>query len=330
MSNLYIANLGVDNLAPGTGTGGAHTYEERTKLFMKKFSGVVYGVWKKKCLFNKLCRTHTITNGKSASFNYTGRTSGYYHVKGTPILGSNNPPISEQIVNLDDLLVAPVSIYDLEQAMLHFDVGKEYAEQIGEAISVTKDELCARVAVLAARHGALNADHDGGTVLKNKDAATDAQTLADMVYYAAQVMDEKDVPESDRHLLLPPAQYYKLLKVKDLIDRDYGGAGSYQKAQLNLIADMTIHKTNRLPNGKKITTRLDGEHNDYTGDFTDTVALVLNKQAIGVVQMKGLKIQKTGHDFNVVYQSNMMVASMDFGVGILRPECAVEISKATA
>lgn len=328
MSDLYLSNLGVDNLAPGTGVGGTHTYEERTKLFMKTFSGVVYGAWKRTMLFDKgLCRTRTITNGKSMAFNYTGRASGYYHVKGTPILGFNNPPISETIINLDDLLVAPVSIYDLEQAMLHFDVGSEYSKQIGEALAITRDELCARVAVLAARSGAMNADQDGGSVLKNTNAADDAQTLADMVYMAAQIFDEKDVPESNRHLLVKPAQYYKLLKVQDLINRDIGGTGSYQKAVLENIADMRIHKTNRLPNGKNITTKLDGEHNDYTGDFTNTVALALNSEAIGVVQMKGLKIQKTGHDFNVLYQSHMMVASMDIGVGALRPECAIEISK---
>lgn len=325
--NLTLGNLGVANGKAPVGT--VLTYEERTAIFMKKFSGEVYNALRKKCLFKDLQRTRVITKGKSASFNYTGRMSARYHERGTAILGSNNPPISEQIINVDDLLISDVAIDNLDELMLHFDVRKEYSYQMGESLALTFDERCARLGVLAARHGAMNKDQDGGTVLKNKDAATNAETLADMIFLAAQTFDEKDVPEGDRHIIVAPAQFYMLCKVKDLIDRDYGGAGSINRAQLASIAEMKLHKSMRLPNGTKTTARLAGEHNDYFGDFTDTVALVMNKQAIGTVQLRGQKLQKTGSDFEVMYQAQMLVASYAVGHGILRPECAIEISKDT-
>ena len=297
---------------------------------MKKFSGEVFNALRRKCLFKDLQRTRTISHGKSASFNYTGRMNARYHTRGTAILGNNNPPISEQIINVDDLLIADVAIDNLDELMLHFDVRKEYSYQMGEALALSFDNRCARLSVLAARHPAMNADQSGGSDLKNTAAATDGSTLADMIFLAAQTLDEKDVSEDDRHIIVKPAQYYMLCKVKDLINRDYGGSGSYNRAQLESIANMKLHRSMRLPNGTNVTTATAGEHNDYTGDFTDTVALVMNKQAIGTVQLRGQKLQKTGGDFNIMYQAEMLVASYAVGHGILRPECAIELSKAAA
>ena len=275
-------------------------------------------------------RVRHISHGKSASFNYTGRMGARYHERGTAILGSNNPPISEQVIYVDDLLISDVAIYDLDELKLHFDVRHEYSKKVGESLALAYDDRCARLAVLAARHAAMNTDHDGGTVISHSQAEADPEVLAQMIYLASQTFDEKDVPETDRHVLVKPAQYYALLRVKDLIDRDYGGSGSYQRAKLDLIADMQLHKTNRLPNGQNVTDRVKGENNDYTGDFTNTVAVVMNKEAIGTVQLRGLKIQKTGADFNVIYQADMLVASYAVGHGILRPECAIELSKSGA
>ncbi|MEG1912960.1 MAG: phage capsid protein [Cloacibacillus sp.] len=329
MPNAILTNLGANNLPTGTGTGGALTDEQLNELFMKKFSGEVFAAYTKKCLFKDFQRTRIITSGKSATFAYTGNMSARYHKRGTPILGSNNPPISEQTINVDDLLISDVAIDNLDELKLHFDVRKEYSKKIGESLALGFDQHCARIAVLAARSNALNKDHQGGTVLKNATAATNAQTLADMAYLAAQTFDEKDVPEDDRHFIVAPAQYYMLLTVKDLINRDYGGSGSYQKANLGEVASMALHKTNRLPN-TNITAAVEGEKNTYFGDFTNTVALCLNREAIGSVQLRGLKVQKSGAEFETMYQANMMVASYSIGHGILRPECAIEISKAAA
>ena len=327
-TNVSLTNLGVNNGAAAAASDGKYTYDEMTALFMKKFSGEVYNAMRRKCLFKDLQRTRTIKNGKSASFNYTGRMSARYHERGTPILGSNNPPISEQIINVDDLLIADVAIDAIDELMLHFDVRTEYSFQMGEALALAYDDRVARIATLAARHAAMNKHQQGGSVISHTKAETDGQTLADMIFLPAQTLDEKDVDESDRHIIVKPAQYYMLTKVKDLIDRDYGGSGSIKDSKLESISGMKLHRSMRLPNGKNITERLRGEHNDYFGDFTNTVGLIMNKQAVGTVQLREQKLQKTGADFNIIYQADMMVASYLVGHGILRPECAIELSKA--
>lgn len=294
---------------------------------MKKFSGEVFKAYNKKCLFKTLQKTRTITRGKSASFAYTGNMKARYHERGTPILGSNCPPISEQVINVDDLLISDVVIDDLDALKLHFEVRQEYASKCGDAMALAFDNRCARLAILASRSPAMNADHPGGSRICSPLAATDANTLADMIYKAAEIFDIKDVPEDDRNVIVSPAQYYMLLGVTDLINRDLGGSGSYQKASLGTVANMRLHKTNRIPH-ENITASLVGEKNDYTGDFRDSVAICMNKEALGSVQLRGLRVQRSGSDFNIIYQASMLVASYAIGHGILRPECAIELSKA--
>ena len=49
-------------------------------------------------------QNRTLRNGKSLQFIYTGRMDASYHQPGTPILGSENPPVAEKTVLMDDLL----------------------------------------------------------------------------------------------------------------------------------------------------------------------------------------------------------------------------------
>ena len=151
-----------------------------------------------------------------------------------------------------------------------------------------------------------------------------------MLFTAAQTLDEKDVPEEDRHVIVKPAQYYMLVQDTTLLNKDWGGTGSLATANLPMIANMQIHKSNNLPNGTNITTKVDGENNSYIGDFTDSVALVMNRQAVGTVKLFDLATEMSGKDFHIMYQGDLIVAKYAMGHGILRPDCAVEISKAAA
>jgi hypothetical protein len=321
MADATLARLGILN---GTSDG---SWEQDNAVFLEIFSGEVLTVFNTNNIFKDLHYVRTITEGKSASFPALGRANARYHTPGTPILGNNNPDIGKRTISVDDLLIADVFIYDLEDAKLHFDVRREYSKQCGIALSNRFDEKIARLGYLAARDSAVTSDHNGGTVLKNAAAATDVAVLRDLFFKAAQTLDEKDVPEEDRHIIVKPAQYYMLVQDTTLLNRDWGGRGALATADLPMIANMTIHKSNNLPNGNNITDAVAGENNDYTGDFTDSVALVMNKQAVGTVKLFDLAVEMSGKDFHVMYQGDLMVAKYAMGHGILRPDCAVEISK---
>ena len=292
------------------------------------FAGEVMTTFNTNAIFKELHRTRTITQGKGASFPAIGKMKARYHVPGTPILGSNNPKIGERTINIDDLLISDVVIYDLEDAKLHYDVRGEYSRQCGTVLAQTFDKKIALLGYLAARGTGVTTDYAGGTVLANADAAEDAEVLRKLIFKAAQTMDEKDVPEEDRHVIVKPAQFYMLAQDTVLLNKDWGGQGDYAHARVPMVANMTVHKTNNLPNGDNITTSISGENNSYIGDFTNSVALCMNRQAVGTVKMFDLAVEMSGKDFHIMYQADMVVAKYAMGHGILRPDCAVEIATA--
>lgn len=122
---------------------------------------------------------------------------------------------------------------------------------------------------------------------------------------------------------------YMLAQNTKVLNKDWNGSGSYSDGKIMKIAGITILTSNNLPN-ENIASKTTGENNDYTGDFTNTVGLVLQKSAIGTVKLRDIQIQKSGNDFNIMYQATLMVAKMAVGHGILRPGCAIELSKEDA
>ena len=320
MANATLAKLGVRN-----GVSDSSWAQENAN-FLEVFSGEVLTAFETATIFRDLHRVRTITHGKSASFPVLGKTTARYHTPGTPILGSNNPKIGQRVINIDDLLIADIFIYDLEDAKLHFDVRKEYSHQLGVSLAQRFDEKIARLGYLAARATATTSDHFGGTTLTHANAATDPTELRKLLFKAAETLDDKDVPETDRHIVFKPVQYYMMVQDTNLLNKEWGGAGALATASLPMIANMTVHKSNNLPNGNNVASPVAGEQNPYTGNFTKSVALVMNKQAVGTVKLFDLAVEMSGEDVHVMYQGDLVVAKYAMGHGILRPDCAVEIA----
>ena len=142
-------------------------------------------------------------------------------------------------------------------------------------------------------------------------------------------MDEKDVPENDRVVIVKPAQYYNLVQTTNVINRDWGGAGVYADGTVLRVAGIQIVKSNNVPS-TNIAAATSGENNTYHGNFSTTVALVMQKSAIGTVKLMDLAVEQTSGDYNIMYQGTLMAAKYAMGHGILRPECAVEIKTANS
>lgn len=309
--------------------GQINTSGDIDAMFMKVFSGEVFTAFEETNVMKELHRMRTIDHGKSASFHVLGKANARYHVTGSAILGSNKIAGNERTINIDDLLIADVALDDLEDAKNHYDVRQDYSLELGRALAKAFDEKTMRVALLAARSPGIIADEPGGTVLKNAAFATDGEKLAEGIFSCAQVWDEKDIVDWDRTVIVKPAQYYLLAQTTKILNRDWGGAGVYSEGKVLKVAGVQIIKSNHLPT-TNITTVTPGEKNSYIGDFTNTVALALQKEAIGTVKLRDLSVQQSGHDFNVMYQATLMLAKYAMGHGVLRPGCAIELSKAAA
>jgi hypothetical protein len=239
---------------------------------------------------------------------------------------------AEAVIKIDDKLVSNVFVADIDEAKNHFDVRSPYSAEMGNALAYTFDKNIAAMIAKAARTSTnFNTDLPGGTRIKivatSKAAITGSQ-LAAALFSAAQRMDENNLPEMDRYCVLAPAEYYKLVQTTDVINRDWGGAGAYADGTVLKVAGITILKSNQLPTTNRSSAT--GEQNDYSADYTASVALAFNKQAVGTVKLMDLKMEQTGSDVHALWQGTFMVASMALGSGILRPDCAVEIYTATS
>jgi hypothetical protein len=167
---------------------------------------------------------------------------------------------------------------------------------------------------------------NGGTALISATSKTSGAALAAAIFDAAKAMDEKDVPENERVAIVAPAQYYNLVQETSVINRDWGGAGVYAEGTVLKVAGIEIVKSNNLPTAN--VAAVAGENNTYSGNFSTTAALVMQKSAIGTVKLMDLAVERTSGDFEVMYQGTLMAAKYAMGHGVLRPECAVEIKTA--
>lgn len=321
--NMNMSRPGIVNL---TSDG---SWAQDNQLFKDVFLGEVLTAFEETNIARELQMVRTITSGKSASFPATWKFDAGYHVPGTPILGDNAMPHNEVIIKIDDLLKSSVFVNELDELKNFYDVRSIYSTELGRALAREFDKKSFRVGVKAARSSGVVAGAPGGSVLKDTTCATDSDKLAEMLFLAAQTLDEKDVPTEDRNCVLRPAQYYLLAQNTKVLNKDWDGKGSYSDGKVVKIADITLMKSNNLP-ATNIAAGVAGENNDYTGDFTNTVGLVLNKWAMGTVQLMALRFEMSGNDIAVMYQGTLMLAKMAVGHGVIRPECAIELSKAAA
>lgn len=319
MTNVTPSRLGAANLAAANAT-------QSNALFLKIFAGEVLTAFDETNVMKDLHVARTIASGKSASFPVTGKANAAYHTVGTPLLGTQQIAHNEIVVNIDDVLIADTFIANIDEAKNHYDVRAEYSRLLGMALSKQFDIRCLQLAVLAARSSATVSGGNGGSAITDADAKTNGASLAASIFEAAKVMDEKDVPESDRVAIVKPAQYYNLVQTTDVINRDFGGAGVYADGTVLRVAGIQIVKSNNVPSAN--ISAIAGENNTYHGNFSTTAAVVMQKQALGTVKLMDLAVERTSGDFEVMYQGTLMAAKYAMGHGILRPECSVEIKTA--
>lgn len=315
MSNATVSRIGQIN---GAGAVDA--------LFLKVFAGEVLTSFEKTNVMMDKHMVRTISNGKSAQFPVMGRGSAYYHTPGEFIPGGQIKH-AERTITIDELLIAPAFIANIDEAKNHYDVRSVYSKELGAKLGNTMDKHILQVGVQAARTTKTidDADQFGGTVI-TLGAAGDANSgdaLADAMFEAARIFDEKDVPSDQRFFFVRPAQFYALAKSTKVLNRDWGGEGSFAAGNVIRVAGVTIVKTNNLPSTVIANGTLEaGTGNKYAGDYSKTVGLAMHPSAVGTVKLLDLAMEG---EYQINRQGHLMVAKYAVGHGILRPEAAIEV-----
>ena len=309
MSNATPSRLGIIN---GSGADDA--------LFLKVFGGEVLTTFAETNVFLPLTMVRTISSGKSAQFPVLGKNTAFYHTPGAEING-NQIKHAERVINVDGLLVSPVFIAKIDEAKNHYDVRSQYTRECGASLASQADKTIAQVLVNTARASSTITGNPGGSKLVKATYATNSDDLSNGIFSIAQTFDEKDVPEQDRYVAVRPAQYYLMVAGTKVLNRDWGGAGSYMDGKVLKVAGVSIVKSNHIPNSV-VTGSAQAV---YDGDFTNTVAVGFHKSAVGTVKL--LDLQTEG-EWDIRRQGTLIVAKYAMGHGILRPEAAVELAAA--
>ena len=310
------------------------SYDSKYATYLKLFTGEMIKAYESATIAKGTVMNRSLRNGKSAQFIYTGRMEATYHQPGTPILGTNDPPVAEKTIVMDDLLISSAFVYDLDETLAHYSLRSEISAKIGHALAEAYDKKIFRVIAKAARQAhpitaAPGPEPGGSQIQLGSGNEYNAQALVDAFFEAASILDEKNVPKTGRQAVLSPRQYYALISQVDtnILNRDYGNnAGSVQSGEgLYEIAGIKIMRSNNLPFLAGTVSSVNGENNDYSGNFANHAGLIYGKEAAGVVEAIGPQIQTTGSDVKTMYQGDIIVGRMAMGADWVNPAAAIEL-----
>lgn len=296
-------------------------------LFLKVFSGEVMSTFNAQTVMKEKTRIRSIQNGKSAQFPAIGKTVAQYHTAGAEILG-NNIEHGEKVITIDDLLISNTFISNIDEAKNHYDVRAEYSKQMGQALAQTYDRNLLSMAIKAARDpsglGAGIAGQGSASSVALGVTPTTAQIVAG-IYDAAATLDTRNVPEAERFVIVSPTVYYALVQNDKLINRDFGANGSYSDGSVMNVAGMTIVKSNNVAVNHSTAVAYPDFNAKYAVNATDTSALIIQRQALGTVQLMDMA---TEMEYDIRRQGTLAVSKMAVGHGVLRPECIIELRAA--
>ena len=360
MANTLVTALGYANNTSSTPLALSTAYDTKYGTYLKLFSGELFKGFQHNTIARDLVMKRTLKNGKSLQFIYTGRMGSSYHVPGEPILGTNNPPVAEKTIVMDDLLISSAFVYDLDETLAHYELRGEIAKKIGYALAEKYDRLIFRAIARGARAAhpisASGKLEPGGSTIQigsGSGAAADSLDSGKIVtafFEAAAQLDEKGVSSDGCVAVLSPRQYYSLIEnvsSNALINRDVQGTGLQTGEGVISIAGIKIYKSMNIPFQGKYGTAstidnpgsfvgaatedarssVNGINNNYgnSTSFAKSSGLIFQKEAAGVGEAIGPQVQVTSGDVSVIYQGDVILGRLAMGADYLNPASCIEL-----
>jgi hypothetical protein len=288
-------------------------------LFLRNNAGLLLEAWAEVNSFEGAFFSKTVRSGKSDVFPVIGRKrEAFEHEPGELVIGGRVAH-SEVEITLDPILVDSVFVAEIDELMNHYDTQAAYMRQLAESLSTTYDRRAATMGVLSSR--VTTPPYTGGptpgAAITHVNMATDMAQLENAFYTAVQRMKEQDVSGAKPIAWLRWAQYLALARYTGIDAEVTTGSGNRANATVGLVGGLQPRASNHLPSGN-VTTG----NTKYRGDFTKTVGLICNEMAVGILNLRGMKLQVTPQPDRL---GNLIIASKAVGMGRLRPECAREI-----
>jgi hypothetical protein len=330
---LALARLGQQR---GTGSVDA--------LFLDLGSDELLTAYDKKKIFSSTVKEQTIKGGRSMRFIVTGRRAASYHTPGAIIDGTTNNPsdVNSRILYLDGLLQASETIYDLDELREYPSTRAEIMHQLGQALADEREARIARVLFAASGTSveplakAINAGRTGDRITLTTGASgfatkTDqgkGDELHDAIRNMVILKQKKHVPTEGMCVVVTPDVAGFLYASTRVLNADFNGGGgangSVREGFAGRIYGVPVYWSNFVTQAAYTLQTGDNANSVYAQDLSKCQALIYHRDAMGVLNLRQPKLQMTasGGDYNVMYQSQLLVASMAMGMGVLSPECA--------
>lgn len=322
------------------GTDVADT-SDTTGLFLKVFGGEVYAAFSEKVHTMDKHVTRDISAGKSAQFPKTWKVSASYHSAGVEMLGQDTDE-TERVISIDGLLVSHIGIYDLDEAMSHFQVRATYTAELGKALARVFDTNVYRTIVATAKQSAAlsgavsTSPFPNATRLLSADVSGTITATAGSQWWEVMrgLQVDADLADYDGmiHLAVPPATFDATMfaQVADTAtneflfanrDLHFDQAGGANRDAGLALRNVRMYMSNLIPQTD------DSANTDvkakYRADFSTVLGVAWGNEGVGTVKLIGMGMEQTR---DVRRQEDFMVAKMAVGHGPLRNEICWEVA----
>lgn len=326
----------------GTNQGkGAQNGADKLALFLKVFGGEVLTAFARTSVTTSRHMVRSISSGKSAQFPVLGRTQAAYLAPGENLDDIRKDiKHTEKVITIDGLLTADVLIYDIEDAMNHYDVRSEYTSQLGESLAMAADgAVLAEIAGLCNLQSNANENIEGLGTASVIETSQNKEGLADQVELGKEIiaaltkaraaLTKNYVPASDRVFYCDPDSYSAILAAlmpnaanyAALIDPERGSIRNVMGFEVVEVPHLTAGgagtKRNTMENQKHAFPETKAGNTKVAKD--NVIGLFMHRSAVGTVKLRDLALERARR---ANFQADQIIAKYAMGHGGLRPEAA--------
>jgi hypothetical protein len=222
----------------------------------------------------------------------TGLASASYHTPGAEIVGGTIRH-GERIITIDDLLVSPVFVANVDELLNHYDIRSIYGDEIGQALAKQYDQNVARAAIAEAARGAAAVTGGSGGYTSNAAGYANDGTVLWQGIFNMGVALRSEGRSAGRPLGVHPADATRARG--DVREANQPGPQPRRQRQhcfgdVFRINDIELVKTNNLPSANdsaNLALPASRRH-----DYSVTEVLGMNRGAVGTVQLQDVTMEQ--------------------------------------
>lgn len=324
----------------GTNQGKGQSASDKLALFLKVFGGEVLTAFARTSVTTSRHMVRSISSGKSAQFPVLGRTQAAYLSPGENLDDIRKDiKHTEKTITIDGLLTADVLIYDIEDAMNHYDVRSEYTSQLGESLAMAADgAVLAEIAGLCNLASTYNENIEGLGTATVIATTQDKVTLTDQVALGKEIiaaltkaraaLTKNYVPAADRVFYCDPDSYSAILAALMPNAANYAALIDPEKGSIRNVMGFEVVEVPHLTAGGAGTSRADttdqkhafpASHDTNKVATDNVIGLFMHRSAVGTVKLRDLALERARR---ANFQADQIIAKYAMGHGGLRPEAA--------